>query len=547
MTTNRGRLAVILVVAGVIVTVGLLTGSSVLGFSSYKTAFVNKYSLTGTKLNSCDACHMPGDESAWNPYGQAVKDQIGLGIDAALAAVENLDSDGDGATNLAEINAHTWPGDAADVPATPTPSPTSAPTPTPTTAPTATPTTAPTVTTTPTTAPSGTPTTTPTTAPTPTPTPTTAPTASPTPAPTPTPTLAPTVTSVKVPQAPVIDGAVDALWSQATEVSIFVKNGVNMGSTNVMVRSVYTSDSVYFLLHYADPTESLRRQPWQKQANGTWKKLSTSTTHQENTYYEDKVSLMWDINIGGFASSGCATICHAGQEPANSGYGNMYTANTGELGDMWHWKSARTNPVGQVDDQYLNSDRYNAQTAAEAGRHSDPKTGGGYSDNQTADKTKPLYIAPHQPAPPYWILDSEKQPFADTYQPNDEIAGIIVAAFTGDRGDIQGKGVYSNGQWYLEMGRKLTTGSDKDIQFSDLTKPYHFGLAVFDNAAVEHAYQGGATTLVFAPAAPAALPRTGGQLPGQGPQTGWLAVAGVIAAFAILGGAGHAVGRRRRN
>ncbi|MDO8615200.1 MAG: hypothetical protein Q7T33_05625 [Dehalococcoidia bacterium] len=130
MTTNRGRLAVLLVVAGVVVTAALLTGSSVLGLGSYRTAFVNKYNLTGTKLNSCDACHVSGDTGDWNTYGDAVKGHIGLGIDPALTAVENLDSDGDGATNIAEINAHTWPGDAADFPAGPSPSPTTAPSPT---------------------------------------------------------------------------------------------------------------------------------------------------------------------------------------------------------------------------------------------------------------------------------------------------------------------------------------------------------------------------------------------------------------------------------
>jgi hypothetical protein len=37
--------------------------------------------------------------------------------------------------------------------------------------------------------------------------------------------------------------------------------------------------------------------PWQKQADGTWKQLATSTTHQENTYYEDKFVGPEDIII----------------------------------------------------------------------------------------------------------------------------------------------------------------------------------------------------------------------------------------------------------
>ena len=424
------------VVGAALLMVSLSHTSETSAFSSKLTAFNAKYGTAATKLDSCSTCH--NDDDTRNAYGAAVEAQGGV-IDAALAAVESLDSDGDTFTNIDEINARTWPGDATDFPGG---------------------------------------------------------------GPTPTPVPPVALTSVSVPAAPVIDGTVDSLWSGATAVSIPVAGGHNMGSSNVSVKSVYTDDSVYFLLDYADPTESQRRTPWQKQADGSWLKLTSSTTRQEDTYYEDKVALAWDIDVTGFAQSGCAVMCHAGEQPANSGYGSKYTPNAGEEADLWHWKSVRTDPVGQVDDQYVNGDRYDATTFPEAGRHSDPKTGGGYSNNETADKTMPLYTSPDQPAPPYWILDSEKQAFADTYQTNDEIAGIIAKAFTGDRGDIQGKGAYQSGHWILEIGRPLTTAGEHDVQFSDLNETYPFGVAVFDNAQVNHAYQNGVALLSFAPAGP---------------------------------------------
>src|SRR3990170_2985918 len=110
-------MALLALAAGALFVVGWLTASQALGFGGFKTAFNTKYGTGGSKLDSCSTCHLPGDTSSWNPYGQAVKDNIGLGIDAALAAVEPLDSDGDGASNIAEINARTWPGDASDFPA----------------------------------------------------------------------------------------------------------------------------------------------------------------------------------------------------------------------------------------------------------------------------------------------------------------------------------------------------------------------------------------------------------------------------------------------
>ena len=396
----------------------------------------------GTGATKLDSCTTCHNaDETLNDYGAALAAKGGAN-DEALAAVESLDSDGDTFTNVAEITARTWPGDGTDFPGS---------------------------------------------------------------GPTPTPVPPVALTSVSVPAAPVIDGTVDSLWSGATAVNIPVAAGVNMGSSNVSVKSVYTAGSVYFLLDYADPTESQRRSPWQKQADGSWLKLSTSTTQQENTYYEDKVALAWDIDVTGFAQRGCATLCHAGEQPANSGYGSKYTPNAGEEADLWHWKSVRTDPVNQVDDQYVNGDRYDATTAKEAGRHSDPNTGGGYSNNQNAGKTAPLYTAPHQPAPPYWILDSEKLDFVDTYQTGDEIAGIIAKAFTGDRGDIQGKGAYQSGHWILEIGRPLTTAGEHDVQFDDLNNTYPFGVAVFDNAQVEHAYQNGVALLAFAPAGPALI------------------------------------------
>ena len=56
---------------------------------------------------------------------------------------------------------------------------------------------------------------------------------------------------------------------------------------------------------------------------------------------------------------------------------------------------------------------------------------------------------------------------------------------------------WKNGKWTAEFSRKLTTGSKTDIQFSDLSKVYGFGIALFDNAQVRHAYTQAPFHLVF--------------------------------------------------
>jgi len=170
------------------------------------------------------------------------------------------------------------------------------------------------------------------------------------------------------------------------------------------------------------------------------------------------------------------------------------------MADIWHAKLVRTNPSGYLDDQYLDSTRYNKTTAVDAGRKSDPGLVPYYINIKGA---APNYTSADQPAPPYWIIDAEKQLFNDTYKTNDEIAAIVSRPPTDDRADIMGKAVYKDGKWMLEYGRKLDTGSQYDVQFSDMKKEYSFGTAVFDNAQVRHSYETGVSKLVFA-ATPAA-------------------------------------------
>ncbi len=316
-----------------------------------------------------------------------------------------------------------------------------------------------------------------------------------------------TLTSVKVAAAPAIDGMPETMWDQATAMTVDVAGGANTASHTVTLKSVYTDDSVFFLARWDDPTESLRRMPWQKQANGSWKQLTTPGAKEggENAYYEDKFAQIWNINIPAFETSGCFATCHAAENADVKDFGNKYTPNPGEMGDLWHMKIVRTNPTGYVDDQFVDSTRYNKDTAPEAGRHSDPGLVP-YYNNINAARNAPNYTSADQPAPPYWIMDDQKQPFKDTYKANDEIAAIVVRPPAGDRADIKGKAVYMDGKWTMEYGRKLNTGSQYDVQFTDIKKEYSFGTAIFDNAQTRHSFENGVSKLVFAPAAMATTP-----------------------------------------
>jgi hypothetical protein len=321
--------------------------------------------------------------------------------------------------------------------------------------------------------------------------------------------------------APALDGvADDAAWANAQETVISVAGGFNNFAVDASLKSVYSGDTVYFVLTYADPTESWFRSPWQKQEDGSWKQIKDANDKggDNNSVYEDKFSLIWNINnsIKNFETAGCFVACHAGENSDLKPYGNKYTSAEGEFGDIWHWKSVRND--GQIDDQYLDFTRFDAENAKEAGRKSDSKDSGGYADNFASmpdpadatktvpDKTLPGFTSPNvdlTTGAPGYILDSEKvaldQAALDAMPVGSYLPGIIKSPIVGDRGDISAAWNWENGVWTIEFSRALTTGSETDVQFSDLTGMYYFGLAIFENAQVRHAYENGSTPFVFMP------------------------------------------------
>ena len=154
------------------------------------------------------------------------------------------------------------------------------------------------------------------------------------------------------------------------------------GSTEVTLRSVY-GGRVYFFVQYKDETNSVRRGPWVKQADGSWlKPKDPNDKGSDNLYYEDKLGMIWNISSPPFEQRSCMSACHTGE---GKPYGNKYTQTAGERLDM-ALEGVRTGTIGQIDDQYVDHTRYDKDKEPTAGRKSDPKTGGGYVDNVSDDK-----------------------------------------------------------------------------------------------------------------------------------------------------------------
>jgi ethylbenzene dehydrogenase len=315
-----------------------------------------------------------------------------------------------------------------------------------------------------------------------------------------------TLVAAKAAQPPKLAAlAGDPAWASATEAKVDLRSGRNFdgGATTAYLKAVYTADTLYLLVRYADPTKSVQRSPFVKQADGSWKKLSDPDDKggDNNKYYEDKLALIWPIgnSIKGFEQMGCMALCHVGE---GKPYGNKYSASEGELGDIWHLKSVRTGWIGQTDDQYVDHTRYDKEKSPEAGRKSDPKAGGGYADVKLVGG-KPEFMArdgkPANKGGSYWLREEDKVPFDDAkFATGDEVASIVVSKFTGDRGDIDTAMGYERGEYTVVMARKLVTPGKYDVQFASLEAEYPFGIAAFDNAQVRHAWHRGPIKLKFA-------------------------------------------------
>jgi hypothetical protein len=258
---------------------------------------------------------------------------------------------------------------------------------------------------------------------------------------------------------------------------------------------MYDDDELFVKAEWDDPTEDRRYQPWRKTADG-FKHLVT-VSDDESKYYEDKFSLIFPAEPDWqFPIFGCAVYCHGGRGEADHKYGFK---GYDRIVDVWHWKSTRSDPCGQVDDKYW------AQldlAAKDGGRHGDPKDSGGYAKNVSDDKAHPAYVPrdagkirdgmiPADHAVKYGS-DEAAQILAET-PVGAIIPGIVAAAAVGDRGDVSCTSQHKDGLWQLYIRRKLDTGHEgNEGRPTDVTfQPggiHPFGCAAFDNTSKRHSY-----------------------------------------------------------
>lgn len=314
--------------------------------------------------------------------------------------------------------------------------------------------------------------------------------------------------------APAIDGDPDdKAWSRAKVVHVPTNDGANLpgGEVTVRVRGLRDNDHAYLLFEWQDATRSQKHLPLVKTADG-WQLMQKSyAINDENDYYEDKFAVM--LSRSSKMGGGATHLGHKplGDKPAPThGRGLHYTTD-GSYVDIWHWKSVRTGPLGQLDDNFFgppleSPDKPGARYTG--GYTQDPKTAGGFAENwKKVDGGK--FVEPRRlPRDParlqermgrvnldpsvgddgHWSME-----LADTVEYSKELDGypvgtvlpsvLIDGPFEGDRGDVTGFASWKDGWWRLEVRRKLHTQSKFDVPIAE---GVFLWVAVFDHNQARH-------------------------------------------------------------
>jgi hypothetical protein len=224
-----------------------------------------------------------------------------------------------------------------------------------------------------------------------------------------------------------LDGQVDD-WQGVP--SVVVPLSGTGGADRVELRAAIRDDRFYLLAIWDDPTESALHKPYR------WNEASQS--YEKTDLMEDRFALSMRIS---------------GDFTANKLDGSEFTA------DVWHWKAHRSNPAGLAHDKFWRVSR----TPFEGSRAIQTPTGDTIHLARRSDAGDRLY-KPVQ----YYVKQREIMPL---YEVNHEARGSIA--------DVNAKGVWRDGRWYLELSRRLDTGHDDDAVIpANGTMP--FAVALFD-------------------------------------------------------------------
>ena len=229
--------------------------------------------------------------------------------------------------------------------------------------------------------------------------------------------------------------------------------------------------------------------------------------NDEQDYYEDKFAVMLSRSArmgGGATQLGPQPLA---DRPAAAHGRGFHATDEGQLVDVWHWKSVRVGPLGQIDDNHFGPPLATVKRYT-GGYTQDPKRGGGFDQNWkkldngdfVQPKRLPVDLAALQKRMgdidldpgahdegDWWMALADTVPYSsglDTYPVGTVLPSVLIdRPFEGDRGDVQAVASWKDGWWRMEVVRKLDTGSSFDLPIAN---GHFLWVAAFDHNQIRH-------------------------------------------------------------
>jgi len=254
-------------------------------------------------------------------------------------------------------------------------------------------------------------------------------------------------------------------------------------STGVTLNAMADGQYLYMSATWNDATESIYKN-----------KLSYDGSTWTKSGDEDRIAFIFDSGLNGTDGGNCATMCHGD---------NLMRTNGGSV-DLSHWKAVRSNPMGFVDDNYIDS----------VNRHGDPGTSAA-ADNSLVFG-HPSFMSINDPHAnvdfllkddaalnafdPYGVMTTYTKTTSTAFDSlaafsnGDYIPGYLLRVSTGDRASVLAAGKWNNGVWTVEF-KKPYGGSEYDFVVAPGTF-VPFTYEIFDNEGANHWMNGFDATIL---------------------------------------------------
>ncbi len=221
-------------------------------------------------------------------------------------------------------------------------------------------------------------------------------------------------------------------WSCATKVSLTKTNPDGKSDiTWVDVKFGTFDGNVCFVFQWNDSSHDYHHKPY------VWNEGSGK--YEKGSQREDRLAVQFAMG---------------GDYDTNWFSGKEFQA------DIWHWKSARSNPAGLAQDKMTIVSKTKTKKAYE-GKAQDGST---IYIKRPSDAGDKLYKTKR--------YATKEEAIMPKYIATDNPQGSVT--------DVKAKGVWANGSWTLEGCRKMNTGNADDVVFSN-GKPVKGGIAVFNH------------------------------------------------------------------